>query len=187
VAGRDGEVWLGPDAPADAVARLRAAGLDVIGVERLADRLDAAAKRPSAAGVRFLLIVAVLGLFLGAAGLVVAAGVERRGRAEELRALRAQGMRRGPARQAALVGYVGVVGVAALLGWAGAAVVWALTGDRLPLVDVPAPGLDLPALPGAVALGAWAAGAAALILLAAGLTAALLRTMESTTGDRSLR
>jgi putative ABC transport system permease protein len=187
VASREGEVWLGPDAPADAVARLRAAGLDVVDVLRLADRLDAAAKRPSAAGVRFLLIVAVLGLGLGAAGLIVAAGVERRGRADELRALRAQGMSRGQARQAALVGYVGVVGVAALLGWAGATLVWALTGDRLPLVDVPAPGLDLPVLPGTTALGAWGAGAAALILLATILTAVLLRTMEQSTSDRSLR
>ncbi len=181
VASREGEVWLGPDAPADAVDRLRAVGLDVTDVRRLSDQLAAAAKRPSAAGVRFLLIVAVLGLGLGAAGLVVAAGVERRTRADELRALRAQGLPRRQARTAALVGSVGVVGTAALLGWVGAALVWTLTRDRLPLVDTPAPGLDLPTLPGLTALAAWGAGAAALLLLATGLTWALLRTMDSAT------
>ena len=71
-------------------------------------------------------------------------------------------------------------------GWAGAAVVWALTGDRLRLVDVPAPGVEVPALPGAAALGAWAWGAATLFLLAAFVTAALVRTRASTTGERGL-
>ena len=42
-------------------------------------------------------------------------------------------------------------------------------------------GLDLPTLPGLTALAAWAAGAAALLLLATGLTWALLRTMDSAT------
>ena len=34
-----------------------------------------------------------------------------------------------------MLGYAGVVAIAAVLGWICAAVVWALTGDRLPLLD----------------------------------------------------
>ena len=156
-ASREGEIWLGPAAPSDVVERFRAAGLTILGERRLDDELAAAARRPSAAGVRFLLVVAVLGLGLGAAGVIVAAGVERRGRADELRALRAQGLTRRHTRGAALVGYVWVVGVAAALGWAAAAVVWALTGDRLPLIDASqSPGTPpgpLPVLPGLAAAG----------------------------------
>ena len=163
----------------------------ILGESRLDDELAAAARRPSAAGVRFLLMVAVLGLGLGAAGVIVAAGVERRGRADELRALRAQGLTRRHTRGAALVGYVWVVGVAAALGWAAAAVVWALTGDRLPLIDASqSPGTPpgpLPRLPGLAAAGAWTAGAAALLLLAAALTVALTRATSASTSDRSLR
>jgi len=185
-ASREGEIWLGPAAPSDVVDRFRAAGLTILGENRLDDELAAAARRPSAAGVRFLLVVAVLGLGLGAAGVIVAAGVERRSRADELRALRAQGLTRRHTRGAALVGYVWVVGVAAALGWAAAAVVWALTGDRLPLVDGTPPG-PLPVLPGLAAAGAWTAGAAALLLLAAALTVALTRATSASTSDRSLR
>jgi putative ABC transport system permease protein len=177
VRSRSGEIWLGPDAPADVADRFRAAGLTLSGERRLADELAAAQRRPSAAGVRFLLVVSVLGLLLGAAGLVVAAGVERPSRADELRSLRTQGLSRRQVRLAAALGYAGVVAVAAGLGWLCATVVWFLTGDRLPLVDAPGPDVVIPALPGPGALAAGAAGAAALFVLALILSAVLTRAV----------
>ena len=178
VPSRSGEIWLGPQAPADAADRFRAAGLTLSGERRLADELATAARGPSAAGVRFLFVVAVLGLVLGAAGLVLVASVERPARADELRWLRQQGLSRRQTRQAAVFGYAVVVAIAAVLGWICAAVVWALTADRLPLLDTADPDAVIPDLPGAGALAIGAAGAAALLVLALILSAMLSRAVE---------
>jgi hypothetical protein len=177
VPSRSGEIWLGPNAPADAVQRFRAAGLTLTGQRRLADDLAIAARRPNAAGVRFLFVVAVLGAALGAAGLIVVASVERSARADELRWLRHQGLPRREARRAAVLGYVVVVAIAAVLGWVCAVVVWALTADRLPLLDT-ATDEVVPRFPGAGALAVGAAGAAGLLVLALILSAALGRAIE---------
>jgi hypothetical protein len=184
VASRQGEVWLGPDAPADAAQRFQAAGLTVTSERRLDDQLAATARRPSATGIRFLLVAAALGLLLGVAGMFVAAGAERSPRAAEVRALRAQGLPRVRARTAALVGYAGVVGVAAVIGALTGTLVWALTGDRLPLVDVRSPGLTIPPAPGLAAIGGWAAGSALLVVLALGFSTALVRTIERSPSAR---
>jgi hypothetical protein len=53
------------------------------------------------------------------------------------------------------------------------------------LIDGAPPG-PLPVLPGLAAAGAWTAGAAALLLLAAALTVALTRATSASTSDRSL-
>jgi len=184
VASRQGEVWLGPDAPADAAQRFQAAGLTVTSERRLDDQLAATARRPSATGIRFLLVAAALGLLLGVAGMFVAAGAERSPRAAEVRALRAQGLPRVRARTAALVGYAGVVGVAGVIGALTGTLVWALTGDRLPLVDVRGPGLIIPPVPGLAAIAGWAAGSALLVVLALGFSAALARTIERSPSAR---
>jgi len=178
VPSRSGEIWLGPDAPADAVDRFRAAGLTVASVRRLADELAVAARGPGAAGVRFLFVVAMLGVVLGAAGLVLVATVERPNRSDELRWLRQQGLSRRRARQAAVLGYAVVVGVSAVLGFVCAGVVWALTADHLPLLDTSDPDAAIPALPGAGAIAVGAAGAAAMLVLALILSAMLSRAVE---------
>ncbi len=178
VASREGEIWLGPEAPADAAQRFRAAGLAIAGERRFDDELAAAARRPSATGVQFLLVAAALALLLGVAGLIVATGVERRERAGEVRALRVQGLSRSHARSAALIGYAGLVGAATIVGWLCGALVWAATRDRLPLVDLRGRGLAIPFLPSPAALAAWALGAAVLLLLAAAFSAVLTRTIE---------
>src|ERR1700730_18219354 len=97
------EVWLSPDAPADIAQRLAAAGVTVVRTHRLSDELAVAQQLPAALGVRFLFVAPLFGLVLGGAGLAVAAGVERRSRADELRALRIQGLRSAPRQRAAPV------------------------------------------------------------------------------------
>jgi hypothetical protein len=178
VPSRTGEIWLGPDAPADAVDRFRAAGLTLAGERRLADELAVVARGPSAAGVRFLFVVAMLGVVLGAAGLVLVATVERPTRSDELRFMRQQGLSRRRSRQVAVLGYAVVVGVSAVLGFVCAGVVWALTADRLPLLDTADPDAVIPNLPGAGALTIGAAGAAAMLVLALILSAMLSRAVE---------
>src|SRR5262249_23696794 len=146
------EIWLGPDAPVDVVDRFRAAGLTIAGERRLADELAIAARRPGASGAQFLFVVAVLGAVLGAAGLGLVATVEPPSRAAELRSLRQQGLPQRQTRQAAVLGYAVVDAVSAVLGWICAEVVWALTADRLPLLDSADPDVVIPNLPGAGAL-----------------------------------
>jgi hypothetical protein len=129
------------------------------------------AKGATTLGLQFLVIVALLGVALGALGLMVAAGVERRWRGEENRALRMQGIKRRQVMVAAMFGYVVIVAIAAGLGAAVGAAVWWLTGQFLPLVDAAGPGLAIPSLPGAEALRQWGAGSA--LLLGVGLVLAM--------------
>src|SRR6185437_4578034 len=99
-------------------------------------------------------------------------------RSDELRWLRQQGLSRRRSRQAAVLGYAVVVGVSAVLGFVCAGVVWALTADRLPLLDTADPDAAISNLPGAGALTIGAAGAAAMLVLALILSALLSRAVE---------
>jgi putative ABC transport system permease protein len=169
------EVWLGPAAPADVLDRLTAAGLVVDDIRDQASGLAAAADRPNSIGVRFLLIMGVLGLVLGAGGLAVAAGVEIDARAEELRSLRTQGLRRRSVARAGRVSYLVVIVAAAVLGAVAAVAAWAATRDRLPLVDVLVVGLDPPAWPGLATLWAWSAAGGLLAAMGIVLAGVLSR------------
>ncbi len=183
-AGRDGEIWLGPHAPPDAASRFAAAGLTISSERRLSDEIARAAQGPSAVGLRFLLIAAVLSLLLCGMGLAVAAGVERRARADELGALRSQGLSRRHTMQAALIGYVVVVGAAAVLGGVVAVAVWIATGAYLPLSDAGVAESSLPRLPGAEATVAWGIGSTALAIVACLLAIGLTRAANRSGGAR---
>ena len=122
------------------------------------------AKGATTLGLQFLVIVALLGVALGALGLMVAGGVERRWRGEENRALRIQGVKRRQVMVAAMFGYVVIVAVAAGLGAVVGAAVWWLTGQFLPLVDAAGPGLvDSVAAGHRSACVSWGAGSALLV------------------------
>jgi putative ABC transport system permease protein len=176
--GGQAEVWLGPEAPADARARLEAAGLTVTGERSLDTDLTAAQARPTAIGLRFLLAMALLGLVLGAGGLAVVAGIERRQRAEELGALRRQGLSRGVAAGIGLLGYLAVAGVGAVCGGLLGVGVWLVTSAYLPIIEQGGPPVAVPRLPGLSAVGAWVAASAVLIAVAALLAAALTRAVH---------
>jgi hypothetical protein len=127
------EVWLGPEAPRDAVERLRAAGL-VPGTELTLDGvLTSLAQQGPAVALRFHLATGGIALVLAlGATLLVVAG-DRADRAEEQRALRTQGVRRRELAVASRRGYLWVVigGVAA--GLVAAALAWLAVGQFVPL------------------------------------------------------
>jgi hypothetical protein len=180
-----GEVWLGRDAPGDVADRLRGAGLAILGDRRLDTELALSRDRPNAMGLRFLLAVGVLCLVLGAGGLAVTAGIERRARADELRALRAQGLPRRMVARAGRISYLALVLTAGAFGAAAAAGAWLATGERMPLVDVLVPGLATPRWPSTLTLWAWTASVAVLVVVAVFSGYALTRAARISTNRRS--
>ncbi len=182
----DGEVWLGPRAPAQAVARLRAAGLAVKSVRTIGDvRADLAATGP-ALGLQFYLAAAVLGMLLGLGGLALVVTVDRRRRADDLRALRNQGLPRRFAYRASLWGYLSLVLGSAVAGLVAAAVTWYFTGQSLPvfieqLADVPPVRWPHPA----AVLVPWTA-ATAILAVGAAIAGWTLRRAINTTARRDV-
>jgi hypothetical protein len=165
------QVWLGPAAPPDAVDRLRAAGLVVIGDRQLGAVRGALDGQASALALWFHLVAAGFAVLLAAGGTAVVATVDRRRRAADLAVLRAQGVSRRTTDRAGLLTHVLLVGAAVVVGLVAAALGWALSGRALPLfADTwtlwPRPSWPQP-LP---VLGPWLAAAA--VLLAAGAAAA---------------
>ncbi|MFY1651914.1 FtsX-like permease family protein [Solwaraspora sp. WMMB762] len=127
------QVWLGPRAPADIAEQLDAAGLTVTGEftpEQVRAGLD---RQAPALAIWFHLLAAVLAVILAGSGMVLLAMVERRRRAEDLTALRTQGL---PSRSAAgSLRWSGLPAVllAAATGLGGALLAWWLSGSYLPV------------------------------------------------------
>ncbi|WFE21701.1 hypothetical protein O7621_28450 [Solwaraspora sp. WMMD937] len=127
------QVWLGPRAPADITEQLDAAGLTVTGEftpEQVRAGLD---RQAPALAIWFHLLAAALAVILAGCGMVLLAMVERRRRAEDLTALRTQGL---PSRSAAgSLRWSGLPAVllAAATGLGGALLAWWLSGSYLPV------------------------------------------------------
>jgi putative ABC transport system permease protein len=170
------QVWLAPDAPADILTRLRAAGL-VVTTDTLATQVRARLdKQGPALALWFYLLVAVLAAALAAGALVLAAAVDRARRIEDLTALRGQGLPRSAVRRATLWTYPVMVGAAVLAGVAIALLGWRLTGWALPLAGLNPPALPFPSLPRPLSLVATAI-----------LTFAILSGVAVLAGRRTLR
>ncbi|MCA0328542.1 MAG: hypothetical protein LCI03_01405 [Actinobacteria bacterium] len=113
----DWMVWLGPDAPDDAVQRLEDAGIAVDRVTTLAQRSDQLSREGPALALKLLLVCAIIGALLAAGALAISVAVTGRRRSYELAALGAVGVgRRSLLRacvleQALLLGTGLVVGV----------------------------------------------------------------------------
>jgi hypothetical protein len=131
-AGESLEVWLNDSAPPDIVKRLQDQGLIVLAD----DSIDGTAEQYASFGppltLQFMLLSAVIGLLLAIGSASVVGAVERRPRARELGALRAQGAPAGLVKRVSIEGYI-VLAVASLLfGLILAAVIRAYIGDVLP-------------------------------------------------------
>ncbi len=164
------QVWLNGSAPPGTVDRLDAAGLRVLEEQTFATAVATAGQRPRALGWRFLVVLSVFALVLSAAGLVLTATVERRGRAELARILRGQGVPARTVRAAGLIGYVSVVACGLIFGALAALLAWWLDGAYLPIVEGRALGQGLPGLPGPTALRAGLVAAASLLAVAGAAT-----------------
>jgi hypothetical protein len=175
--GDEPQVWLGPDAPADMLDRLRAQGLTILGT----DSIDAAQHRLAQQGLpsalRFQLIAGLIGLLLAAGAFTVAAAAERADRRADLVALRIQGLPPDAVRRVAYGGNLLLTGAAVLLGLGAAGLSSALLRATMPffvdgwrLLPSPTgpggPALTLAALGGLVVLGGAAVIASAQLVRA---------------------
>jgi putative ABC transport system permease protein len=161
------QVWLGPKAPADAIARLQAHGLIVSGSTTPSiEAADLNLQGPAQA-LQFHLVAALLAVLLAIGALLLVAVVDLRPRTDELSAMRVQGVSARTVGRAASAGYASLAAVASLIGLVSAALAWWIAGAYLPLFTTseaiwPAPTWPSPA---AVALP-WLGGFAVLSAVA---------------------
>jgi hypothetical protein len=177
------QVWLGPQAPTNAVSRLRAAGLHIDRVQRASVFTSQARHTGPALAYDFMLLATLVALLVAAVGTFSVLAAGGRQRATEMVALEVTGVRRSIlvrslAIEAAILALTALFGVAAGVGSAAVA---------LPSLPQLAAGTDAPlsyALPltliVAVALGAVLVVALATALAARGIlgrmSPSLLRT-----------
>jgi predicted lysophospholipase L1 biosynthesis ABC-type transport system permease subunit len=174
------EVWLAPGADDALVQRLRDAGITVRSDQSVVQLTADLQEQGPGAVRRYQLIVFFLGVLIAAFALALAAAVDRRTRADELIALRRQGLDRRTVRTVVLLDYGVplVIAVAAGLA-AGAAAAWlplpapAVFSDGWRVLDPP-DGLSWPQFGLATAV-VGAIMAATLVLIARRLTRSALR------------
>ncbi|BCY07638.1 FtsX-like permease family protein [Actinoplanes sp. L3-i22] len=158
-----GQVWLSARAPADVVDRLGAAGLTVTGDGRSAQLAARLAQQGPAVALGYAGLVAILVALLAAGVLVLTAAAGRERQADDLSALRGQGLSRAAARRAAVWSYpvlaIGAVPVGLVIAFVG----WAATGWALPLAGLEPPPLPLPSWPGVIRVGVGVVGLLGLL------------------------
>ncbi|GAA1411530.1 hypothetical protein [Catellatospora coxensis] len=159
------QVWLNAAAPADAVDRLRAAGLVPVRDEVVAQRVDRYREQGAGLALRLHLAAAVLSVLLVALAVLVLAATDRRNRSAELAALRTQGLPAGAAARAGRLGNLAMIGIAAPVGALTAAVAWAVSGPARQMLT--ASGGLAPPGPGLAPVAAAIAAATAVLLVAA--------------------
>lgn len=110
------QVWLGPAAPPDAVARLNAAGLYVEHVHTEPARVHQLGRQGPALALLLLLVCAVAGAVLAVGGTAISISATSRRRSYEIAALRAVGVPRGSLFRASVVEQLLLLGTAVALG-----------------------------------------------------------------------
>jgi hypothetical protein len=163
------EVWLGPQAPADAVIRLRAAGLQIDQVERSSTLVRQGAHTGPALAYDFMLLATIVALLVAAVGTFSVLAAGGRGRATEMVALEVTGVPRAVLTRSLAI-EAGILALTALFGVAAGAGSAAVALPSLPQLasatDAPLSyGLPIPLLLAA------AAGAVLVVILATALAA----------------
>jgi hypothetical protein len=182
------QVWLGPRAPADALHLLAAHGILANGTTTQATVRRTLDHQGAMLALRYHRFAAGLALALAIAALILVAGVERRSRGAEFRALKIQGVSGRTIARAARGGYASLVVTAALLGLGSGAAAWVLSRPALPIFAEKTlwPPPPWPSL-GAVAVP-WAVASALLVLVALVIGADLRRSAnEPATGAQADR
>ena len=163
-------IWLGPHAPHDALARLRAAGLHLEDITTESHRATLLARQGPALALRLLLACALAAAVLAVGATAVSISAASRRRAFEISALRAVGVSRATLRRAAFTEQALLLGAAVVLGVPSGvlAALWAMPvipqfADPTPITlrDVPHAGPPL----------ALAAGFVVLLLVTAAVAA----------------
>jgi putative ABC transport system permease protein len=171
------QVWLGPQAPANAVTRLRAAGLHIDDVQRASALISQARHTGPALAYDFMLLAMLVALLVAAVGTFSVLAAGGRQRATEMAALEVTGVSRSIlvrslAIEAAILALTALFGVAAGVGSAAIA---------LPSLPQLAVGTDAPlsyALPVPLILTV-ALGAVFVVVLATALAARGILTRMS--------
>jgi hypothetical protein len=109
-------IWLGTNAPPDALARLQAAGLLLDPPQTEQARQAELARQGPALALRLLVICAIVGSILAVGGTAIAIASTGRRRSFELASLRALGIGRPKVLRAAILEQLLLLGAAALLG-----------------------------------------------------------------------
>jgi putative ABC transport system permease protein len=109
-------IWLGPDAPADAIDRLRAAGLVLDRGSTATGRADELGRQGPALALRLLVVCAIAGSILAVGGTAIAIASTGRRRSFELASLRAVGISRRTLLGACILEQLLLLGAAVVLG-----------------------------------------------------------------------
>ena len=176
------QVWLTSAAPQRFADRLAAEGVQTVAAESVTGLAERYRRQGTPVALRFQLLVAAGGVLLAAGTVGIVAAVERRPRAAEFAALRAQGASAAVVRSAARGGYAVLVTVSTVVGLVAVVLARFLATAPLPVfVDgwrlLPTHGLPRP-LPLAVAAVATAAVLAATASLAAAMLVRRIRQVS---------
>jgi hypothetical protein len=109
-------IWLGPDAPADAISRLRAAGLVLEPGTGYSSRVAELQRQGPALALRLLVVCAIVGSILAVGGTAIAIASTGRRRTFELASLRAVGIGRRTLLRASILEQLLLLGAAVVLG-----------------------------------------------------------------------
>lgn len=173
------QVWLSPSAPADAIARLRAAGISVQSTSLVDSRIAVLARQAPALSLLLLLASAIAGSVLAIGGTTISIGSSARRRSYEAAALGTVGVSRRQLYRAALYEQLIVLGTAIVLGVGGGILAAVLTLPVIPEFASRTP-VQLVYLPSALPILASTLGFAILVLAAAaGTSAAVLRSARA--------
>ncbi|GIF86758.1 FtsX-like permease family protein [Catellatospora chokoriensis] len=157
------EVWLSADAPADAVDRLRRAGLTVTGEYTVAQRRAQISAAPRL-GLWFALAVAALTVLLAAVALPALAMFERPGGDSGLSVLGEQGIRTRTLLLVSAGSRCALALAAVVAGLGSAALAWALARTVLPVFSDGDTTFTPPVLPEPGAVAGPVAAAVAVLL-----------------------
>jgi ABC-type antimicrobial peptide transport system permease subunit len=170
-------VWLGPDAPPDAVSRLEAAGVAVDGVTTLANREAELGRDGPALALRLLLVCAIAGALLATGAVAISVAVTGRRRSYELAALRAADVPRRSLVASCVLEQVVLLGIGLVVGVPVGLVVARLA---LPLIPQSTEATALPlSLDLPVAVIAVFTTVTALLLLATAVVAGLMLVRQA--------
>jgi hypothetical protein len=171
------QVWLGPQAPPNAVSRLRAAGLHIHQVQRSSTLISQAQHTGPSLAYDFMLLATLVALLVAALGTFSMLTAGGRQRATEMFALEVTGVPRAIlARSLAIEG--GILALTALFGVAAGAGAAAIALPSLPQLAAPTDAPLSYALPVSLIL-AVALGAVLVVMVAIALAARGILTSMS--------